>query len=247
MEKMDLAFTGPTRFQPAEPAPNKAGKLVWLIVGSVLIHIAVLATLSFPPPVTKPVKISPIQAVLYTPVVPAPTQAEAAELPEPAVADVALKAPEIAESQAENQPSQPEAATPPPPPQAIETTDTGNETSAPPSGEILTQAEDSPAPPSRRLSQAIRRGIAGQQLQKQYDLAEEVSRQRREEHISPDLKIGEYEPPEPKIGEYKINCEKGINSTLAIVAGVLGGNVKCTSRNEFQQFIDKRQHKQPEQ
>ena len=241
MEKMDLAFTGPTRFQPAEPAPNKAGRLVWLIVGSVLIHIAVLATLSFPPPVTKPVKISPIQAVLYTPVVPAPTQAEAAELPEPAVADVALKAPEKAESQAENQPSQTEPATPPA--QAEEIFDVSTEASAPPSGEILTQAEDSPAPPSRRLSNAIRRGIAGQQLQKQYDLAEEVSRQRREEHISPDLKIGEYEPPEPKIGEYKINCEKGINSTLAIVAGVLGGNVKCNQRNEFQQFIDKRQHK----
>ena len=74
MEKMDLAFTGPTRFQPAEPAPKKAGRLVWLIVGSVLVHIAVLATLSFPPPVKPPVKSSPVKAVLYTPVVPAPTQ-----------------------------------------------------------------------------------------------------------------------------------------------------------------------------
>ena len=245
MEKMDLAFTGPTRFQPAEPAPKKAGRLVWLIVGSVLVHIAVLATLSFPPPVTPPVKSSPVKAVLYTPVVPAQTQPAAEEVPEPAVTDIPPVDPVKVESQPVNEPSQPEAATPPP--QAIETTDTGNETSAPPSGEILTQAEDSPAPPSRRLSQAIRRGIAGQQLQKQYDLAEEVSRQRREEHISPDLKIGEYEPPEPKIGEYKINCEKGINSTLAIVAGVLGGNVKCNQRNEFQRFIDKRQHKQPEQ
>ncbi|MDG6096828.1 hypothetical protein EXU34_05175 [Alteromonas sp. ZYF713] len=246
MEKMDLALTGPTRFQSAEPAPRKAGRLVWLIVGSVLVHIAVLATLSFPPPASPPVNSRPVQAVLYTPVVPAPTQPTAAELPDPVVTDVPPEEPEIGESQPENQLSQPEATTPPPP-QAEEIPDTGTEASAPPSGEILTQAEDSPAPPSRRLSNAVSRGIAGLQSQKQHELAEQVTRQRRLEQKSPDLRIGEYQPAEQTIGEYAVNCEKGVNSTVATVARLFGGNVKCNSRNEFQQFIDKRQHKQPEQ
>ena len=245
MEKMDLAFNGPTRFQPAEPAPKKAGRLVWLIIGSVLVHIAVLATLSFPPPVTKPVKSSPVKAVLYTPVVPAPIQPAPAELPEPAVTDVPPEQPEIVESQPVNEPSQTEPATPPA--QAEEISDASTETSAPSSGEILTQAEDSPAPPSRRLSNAISRGIAGLQSQKQHELAEQVTRQRRLEQKSPDLRIGEYQPAEQTIGEYAVNCEKGVNSTVATVARLFGGNVKCNSRNEFQQFIDKRQHKQPEQ
>ncbi len=242
---MDLAFTGPTRFQPAEPAPKKAGRLVWLIVGSVLVHIAVIATLSFPPPVTPPVKPSPVKAVLYTPVVPAPTQPAPAELPEPAATDAPPEEPEIVGSQPVNEPSQTEPATPPA--QAEEISGVSTEASAPSSGEILTQAEDSPAPPSRRLSNAINRGIAGLQSQKQHKLAEQVTRQRRLEQKSPDLRIGEYQPAEQTIGEYAVNCEKGVNSTVATVARLFGGNVKCNSRNEFQQFIDKRQHKQPEQ
>ena len=245
MEKMDLAFTGPTRFQPAEPAPKKAGRLVWLIIFSVLVHIAVLATLSFPPPAIPPVKSSPVKAVLYTPVVPAPTQPAPAELPKPAVTDVPTEQPEIVESQPVNEPSQTEPATPPA--QAEEISDVSTEASAPSSDEILTQAEDSPAPPSRRLSNAISRGIAGLQSQKQHELAEQVTRQRRLEQKSPDLRIGEYQPAEQTIGEYAVNCEKGVNSTVATVARLFGGNVKCNSRNEFQQFIDKRQHKQPEQ
>lgn len=242
---MDLAFTGPTRFQPVEPAPKKAGRLVWLIVGSVLIHIAVLAALSFPPPASPPVNSRPVQAVLYTPVVPAPTQPTATELPEPVVTDIPPEVPGIIESQPENQLSQPQAA--PPLPLAEEIPDTGTEASAPTSGEILTQAEDSPAPPSRRLSNAVSRGIAGLQSQKQHELAEQVTRQRRLEQKSPDLRIGEYQPAEQTVGEYAVNCEKAMNSTVATVARLFGGNVKCNSRNEFQQFIDKRQHKQPEQ
>lgn len=244
---MDLAFTGPTRFQPAEPAPKRAGKLVWVIIGSVLVHIAVLATLSFPPPASQPVKTRPVQAVLYTPVIPipAPNPSAPTELPEPAVPEIPLEEPEIVESQPAHEPSQPEEATPPP--QADEIPATGSETPALSSGEILTQAEDSPAPPSRTLSDAISRGIAGQQLQKQRELAEQVTRQRRLEQKSPDLHIGEYEPPEQTVGEYAVNCEKGVNSTVATVARLFGGNVKCNSRNEFQQFIDKRQHKQTEQ
>ena len=173
MEKMDLAFTGPTRFQPAEPAPKKAGRLVWLIIFSVLVHIAVLATLSFPPPAIPPVKSSPVKAVLYTPVIPAPTQPAPAELPKPAVTDVPTEQPEIVESQPVNEPSQTEPATPPA--QAEEISDVSTEASAPSSDEILTQAEDSPAPPSRRLSNAISRGIAGLQSQKQHELAEQVT------------------------------------------------------------------------
>lgn len=242
---MDLAFTGPTRFQPAEPAPKKAGRLSWLMVGSVLIHIAVLTTLSFPPPVPKPVKSSPVQAVLYSPVVPAPTPPATTELPEPDVTDGSPEEPEIVESQAVNEPSQAETATPPP--QAIEMPNTSTATSAPSSGDILTQAENSPSPPSRRISNAIRQGIAGQQLQKQYELAEQVTRQRRLDQKSPELRIGEYEPAKQTVGEYAVNCDKGVNSTVATVARLFGGNVKCNSRNEFQQFIDKRQYKQPEQ
>lgn len=243
MEKMDLAFTGPTRFQPAEPAPKKAGRLVWLIVGSVLVHIAVLATLSFPPPATPPVKSSPVQAVLYTPVIPAPIQTAAEELPEPAVTEAPPEESKIVESQPVNEPSQTETATPP----AEEISDVSTEASTPYSGEILTQAEDSPAPPSRRLSNAVSRGIAGLQSQKQHELAEQVTRQRRLEQKSPDLRIGEYQPAEQTVGEYAVNCEKGVNSTVATVARLFGGNVKCNQRNEFQQFIDKRQHKQTEQ
>ena len=242
MEKMDLALTGPTRFKPTEPAPNKAGRLVWLIIGSVLFHIAVLATLSFQPPAVPPVKSSPIKAAVYTPVRHLPPKPETNEKSQPAPVVA-----EAADPNAQSSEEPPSAQQPSPPAQPETNVNTNNQPSAPTPGEILMQAEDSPAPPSRRLSDAISRGIAGQQLQQQYDLAEEVSRQRREEHISPDLKIGEYEPPQKVVGEYAVNCEKGVNSTVATVARLFGGNVKCNQRNEFQRFIDKRQHKQPEQ
>ncbi|HAU91746.1 MAG TPA: hypothetical protein DCW59_05255, partial [Alteromonas sp.] len=62
-----------------------------------------------------------------------------------AVTDVPPEQPEIVESQPVNEPSQTEPATPPA--QAEEISDASTEASAPSSGEILTQAEDSPAPP----------------------------------------------------------------------------------------------------
>lgn len=242
MEKLDLAFTGPTQFRPRQPAPQKAGGLLWLIVGSVLIHIAVLATLSFNSPPTSSANSRPIEAKLYTqikrPEMPpkpsefitspsVPQDAPVNDLPNSKSEDDTEPAPRPSSDDNANRPA-----------------DTQEKR---PTQDILTQSEDSPAPPSKRISSAISRGIAAQQILKQRDLAAEAARQRRQEFTSPDLHVGEYTPPEKVVGEYEINCEKGVNSSLAIVAGLFGGNVKCKRRDEFQQFVDKRLHKQPEQ
>lgn len=248
---MDLAFTGPTRFTPPHPARKQAGKLLWVIVGSVFIHVIVLASLSFPPSREAPQQDKPINAILYipTPAIIQPDDTPEPTLVEPPVEEIttadtqpATQSADPTEQQSmtadQNEPARSEKAHQQieerVPEQQIPVTD----------GEILTQAEDSPAVSTKRISTAINKAIAGQQLQQQYELAEEAARQRRQQLSSPDLKIGEYAPKEESVGEYAINCDKGVNSSVAMVARLFGGNVKCNERNEFQQFIDKRQHKQ---
>ncbi|GGF61608.1 hypothetical protein GCM10011338_12400 [Alteromonas lipolytica] len=114
-------------------------------------------------------------------------------------------------------------------------------------GQILTQAENSPAQASGRISSAISKAISGRQLQQHNEMATQAARERRQQLISPDLKIGEYTAPKKEVGEHQINCDKGLNSTFAFIARGFGGKITCTRRNEFQQFIDKRQYKQNDQ
>ena len=62
----------------------------------------------------------------------------------------------------------------------------------------------------------------------------------------PDLK---FEPKDYGIGKPKplnMNCDSSLNKGIATLSGFLGGNVKCSKRNNFQQFIDKRTDKQPQ-
>lgn len=62
----------------------------------------------------------------------------------------------------------------------------------------------------------------------------------------PDLK---FEPKDYGIGKPKplnMNCDSSLNKGIATLGGLLGGNVKCSKRNNFQQFIDKRTDKQPQ-
>ena len=196
MEKTDLTFTGPILFRPSYPAPKQAGRLVWLITGSVLIHIIVLATLSFPPARQAPQKASPIQAVLY---IPNPVQAAPDELTEPMPPEpVSPAQTAIPEETIHEEPSPVDKILPGPATQkdnsdttpTAETDEQPTTQSVPVEGEILTQATDSPAPSSKRISTAISKAIAGQQLQKQFEMAEEAARQRRAEIKSPDLLIG---------------------------------------------------------
>ncbi|NVK56361.1 MAG: hypothetical protein HWE26_12125 [Alteromonadaceae bacterium] len=248
MEKMDLTLSGPQLYQPAHNTLQQRRYLIAVVLVSALLHAVVIALLAFPVPPEPVVNQAPVKAILY--------------MPEPAEV--------LTEPQVEPPPAEPadDTVTEPPPSVVTETPSTATETMAEPSpdvtapteqepdqyeaqatdvepssGEILTQAENSPAPNSRSIARSVAAAVANQQQELLNNLGAERARQRREEIASPDLRIGEYVPPEPVVGEYKINCEKGINSKLAIVAGLLGGNVKCNQRNEFQQFIDKRQHK----
>ncbi|MDC8832093.1 hypothetical protein [Alteromonas gilva] len=235
MKKMDLTFSGPPLFAPARRTTQQRKYLAGMVVISALLHAVVIALLAFPAPPEQVVTQAPVQAILYTPKVITPQPAQASEPASVAPAPAGQATPPA------NDAATPDAV--PPTATQSESTPQVQPTTPISSGAILTQAEDSPAPSSRSITQSVAAAVTRQQQRLLNSLAAEEARQRRTEISSPDLRIGEYVPPEPQIGEYQINCDKGINSKLAMVAGLIGGNVKCSQRNEFQQFIDKRQHK----
>lgn len=110
-----------------------------------------------------------------------------------------------------------------------------------PEQEVLSLAEDSPAQRFSSIAKSIRNGVLSQQHALQNRLAEEAANAFRQQRVSPDLKSGEYPVIEQEpIGEYEINCDTGVNSSLRVVAGLFGGNVKCSRRNDFQRYVDKR-------
>lgn len=237
------------------PRPPAQSKTLWgIVLLSVLVHVAILVSLSWSTPTPLDRQAPPIQAVLIQlpalnakPVEPEQTQPEiqqAAVEPESILEQDAEPAtptetPEteslVVESKAAETVAEPDAADP------ISEPDQASSDHVPDNNNILTQSNDSPAPASRNIRQSIGQSLQQQQMQMQQDMAEAAARAYREQKNSPDLRIGEYQPPaEPTPGEHEINCDKGINSSLAVVAGLFGGNVKCTQRNDFQQFIDKR-------
>ncbi len=242
------------------PRPPAQSKTLWgIVLLSVLVHVAILLSLSWSTPTPLDRQAPPIQAVLIRlqalttePVKPEPTILEQT-LPETQQTPVETESLSAKEAELVTPSETPETESPvvesnaaetvvdpiaedpiPEPPQA-------SSEHIPDTRNILTQSDDSPAPASRNIRQSIGQSLQQQQMQMQQDMAEAAARAYREQKNSPDLRIGEYQPPaEPTPGEHEINCDKGINSSLAVVAGLFGGNVKCTQRNDFQQFIDKR-------
>ena len=240
---------------PGSRPPTQSNALWGIVLLSVLVHIGIVTSLSWSTPAPQETTAPAIKAVLIQlpAITPAPEIKQEVLLPVPeAVAELteqlAVDAPlpndepapqtePVAEAVAKETISEPttpaQAVIRAVPPEV--TTDTSS---------ILMQSDDSPAPASRSIRQSIGQSLQQQQLQVQQEMAEAAAQAYREQRNSPDLRIGEYQPkPEPTPGEHEINCEKGVNSSLAVVAGLFGGNVKCTQRNDFQQFIDKRLNK----
>jgi hypothetical protein len=81
------------------------------------------------------------------------------------------------------------------------------------------------------------------------ELSEQAASEYQQQRKSPDLSEGYKPPPDEddieEIEPYQINCNTGVNSALPTIAKLLGGKIKCTKRNEFQGFIDKRVNKEP--
>lgn len=257
MQNVELPFTGPTRYTPPISEKKPPKRMVWILLASVLVHVVILASLTFNTPPSIPPETKPIKAVLFfPPIEPEPHPVEVEDVPQ-------VEPPEAEQVTAEEQSTETEADTLPPPtndsndvtknptvPDVSEpdvSPDSNAEAETPestiPQQEILTQAEDSPAEQQLSISKSISSAIQQQHQSVQQSMAEQAAKEFRKAQTSPDLGIGEYQPKEKVIGEHKINCDKGINSSLAMVAGLFGGNVKCERRNEFQQFIDKRLHK----
>lgn len=235
------------------PRPVAQSKALWgILLLSVLVHAAIVCSLSWTTPVPPEVSEPTIKAVLIRlPPAPPETAPETAPLePEPVLPDVEPKNEvPVTTTEVAPEPIAPAEPTPAPnvsePPVEPDTQpDAQPPAEQPANGEILTQSVDSPAPASRSIRQSIGQSLQQQQMQMQQDMAEAAARAYQQQKNSPDLRIGEYDPkPEPTPGEHQINCDKGVNSSLAVVAGLFGGNVKCTQRNDFQQFIDKRLNK----
>ena len=231
------------------PRPVTQSKALWgILLLSILVHAAIIYSLSWTTPVPPEITEPTIQAVLIR-LPPTPPETAPVE-PEPVLPDVEPKneAP-VTTTDVAPEPIAPAEPTPAsdvsePPLEPDTQPDAQPPAEQPANGEILTQSADSPAPASRSIRQSIGQSLQQQQMQMQQDMAEAAARAYRQQKNSPDLRIGEFDPnPEPTPGEHQINCDKGVNSSLAVVAGLFGGNVKCTQRNDFQQFIDKRLNK----
>ncbi|GGD71110.1 hypothetical protein [Lacimicrobium alkaliphilum] len=105
------------------------------------------------------------------------------------------------------------------------------------------QAE--PYNPSQYKS-AAQRHLSGWHYRQQQQLAEQAASEYRQQQQNP---IGEIPDYTEKLSEdeklrqaitKEVNCEAGINSTIATVMRFAGGAVRCSKRGAFQQYIDKR-------
>lgn len=244
---------------PNTRPPTQSNTLWGIVLLSVLVHVGIVTSLSWSTPAPQETTAPPIKAVLIQlpAITPAPEIKQEVLLPAPeAVAEIseqlAEDAPQPNEEPAQQAKPVAEAVatetipepTPPAPGVTPEMTPEVTPEVTTDTSSILMQSDDSPAPASRSIRQSIGQSLQQQQLQVQQEMAEAAAQAYREQKNSPDLRIGEYQPkPEPTPGEHEINCDKGVNSSLAVVAGLFGGNVKCTQRNDFQQFIDKRLNK----
>lgn len=233
MNSMDNFFSPERHWEIPEVKTHAFKRLVPLLVLSIGLHIAVVIALSrtaTPTPIqTK--KTQPIyaQLIIPPPVKTAPPREEVKpdETPQapPTVAQEPTQKPDVADA------VQP----------AIDTT--------PPAltGKELTQDKtDTATRPKIDISRTqLDRFFSSQRADQQQILAEEAAKAYQRQQVSPDLSAGyvsqeERNKPKP----VKVNCSTNVNKSMAIVSGLLGGNLTCTDRSQFNQFIEDRKNKQ---
>lgn len=85
--------------------------------------------------------------------------------------------------------------------------------------------------------------------QKNQQMAQSAAQQHRQQTISPQFPAANVDPfktEEEKFQEslqVKADCSSTANKTVSVLAGIFGGNIKCSKPPPFQQFIDKRLNK----
>ena len=179
--------------------------------------------------------------------------------PAPAVAAPEPESKAEPEPEAEPGPSQiePEALSSPPPEQPDKQVVKQPEepTSAPDSQRSAATesgSEVKPVGPAEYQS-AAQRHLSGWQYRQQQQLAEQAGREYRQQRQNP---IGEIPDYTEKLSEdeklrqavtKEVNCEAGINGAITSVMRIAGGAVRCSERGAFQQYIDKRLNKTPNQ
>jgi len=109
-------------------------------------------------------------------------------------------------------------------------------------------SEVKPVNPAEYQS-AAQRHLSGWQYRQQQQVAEQASREYRQQRQNP---VGEIPDYTQKLSEdeklrqaitKEVNCEAGINGAIASVMRIAGGAVRCSERGAFQQYIDKRLNK----
>lgn len=260
MNSMDNFFSPERHWEIPEVKTHAFKRLVPLLVLSIGLHIAVVIALSrtaTPTPIqTK--KTQPIyaQLIIPPPVKTAPPREEVKpdETPQapPTVAQEPV--PSIQEQNTQEQDNNdmtPPPTTTPEPTQKPDVADAVQPAidTTPPAltGKELTQDKtDTATRPKIDISRTqLDRFFSSQRADQQQILAEEAAKAYQRQQVSPDLSAGyvsqeERNKPKP----VKVNCSTNVNKSMAIVSGLLGGNLTCTDRSQFNQFIEDRKNKQ---
>lgn len=123
------------------------------------------------------------------------------------------------------------------------------------------KSPESPSAPfieNQSLPTVVSRDLAKQHLsrysqQRNQQMAQDAARAYRQQRISPDFPAAQVDPfktEEEKFQEsveVKADCSSTANKSVAMVASIFGGNIKCSKPPPFQDFIDKRLNKEQTQ
>lgn len=227
-------------------APAQASLLPFVII-SLLIHALAfwwlirLQSQAIAPMVAEKKHHTSIKARLWQ--MPAPAPAVPVSEPEPSDEPEPVPAPQPSQTESEIPPTVP----PEQPVAQVTEKSAGPESGPDNQGEATTEsASDAKPASSAEYQSAAQRHLSGWQYRQQQRVAEQASREYRQQRQNP---IGEIPDYTQKLSEdeklrqaitKEVNCEAGINGAITSIMRIAGGAVRCSERGAFQQYIDKR-------
>lgn len=244
-------FFAPVSEWRVDHKPNQNHRKLGMVIGgSILLHCLVLLAFNHQPaqPVI-PNKAKPVNAVLYFP----PALPKEVETPTVSEQKREQQEPNEVQTRPQNVISErvSEPLTPPPPankpsPEPEPTSIVEAQVSVP--GDILTSTHPDAAPaivtkPRLSSRDAIREFLSSDNVNKVNQQSLDAAQEYRRLQTSPILPerklLSEDEIIQKKVIK-QVNCESGLNQTLAVLSGVTGGNLRCSERSkDIDKFIEK--------
>lgn len=234
------------------PSPQPIG---WLIGASVLFHVLMLMVFNQGFTIQaekKSEKINKITATLiFTPKM-LEAELEPEIEPEPEQSPVEEQQP-VAKDILKNEiPEYVEAKLPEKETQEIAELDNLEQDIASPTSDPVT---DNQKPTADIAPTVVSRDLARQHLNnysqlRNQQMAQDAARAYRQQQVSPDFpaaKVDPFKTEEEKFQEsiqVTADCSSTTNKSVAMVASLFGGNIKCSKPPSFQKFIDKRLNKE---